>query len=182
MTQPELDWFYGGGAGRFWPELWESFASLVPPSEQGDFIAAYHKRLFSGDHQVETKFARAWARWENALASIESDGIVGEAPAEYSRAFARIENHYFHHGGFLSQDQQILRNMPKIADIPGVIVQGRFDMICPPVSAYQLAALWPKADLRIVARAGHALSETGISAELIAAMDLIGTRAGALHL
>ncbi len=182
MTQPELDWFYGGGAGRFWPELWESFASLVPPSEQGDFIAAYHKRLFSGDHQVETKFARAWARWENALASIESDGIVGEAPAEYSRAFARIENHYFHHGGFLSQDQQILRNMPKIADIPGVIVQGRFDMICPPVSAYQLAALWPKADLCMVARAGHALSETGISAELIAAMDLIGTRADALHL
>tara|TARA_R110002051_G_scaffold260404_2_gene320215 strand:- start:2719 stop:3708 length:990 start_codon:yes stop_codon:yes gene_type:complete len=182
MTQPELDWFYGGGAGKFWPELWEKFAGLVPSSEQSDFIAAYHKRLFSGDHQIEIKFARAWAKWENALASIESDGIVGEAPAEYSRAFSRLENHYFYHGGFLSHDQQILQNMHKIADIPGVIVQGRFDMICPPASAYRLAALWPASDLYMVARAGHALSETGISAELIAAMDLLGARADTLNL
>ena len=182
MTQPELDWFYGGGAGKFWPDLWEKFAGLVPADEQGDFIAAYHKRLFSGDHQQEVKYARAWAKWENALASIDSDGIVGEGPAEYSRAFARLENHYFQQAGFLSPDQQILENMHKIADIPGVIVQGRFDMICPPESAYKLASQWPASELCLIAKAGHALSETPISAQLISAMDIIGARAAALSL
>lgn len=182
MTQPELDWFYGGGAGRFWPDLWEKFAGLVPADEQGDFIAAYHKRLFSGDHQQEVKYARAWSRWENALASIDSDGIVGEGPAEYSRAFARLENHYFQNAGFLSPDQQILENMHRIADIPGVIVQGRFDMICPPESAHKLASRWPASELRLIAKAGHALSEAPISAQLISAMDILGARAAALNL
>jgi len=171
MTQPELDWFYGGGAGRFWPDLWQRFTKIVPPEEHGDLIAAYHRRLFSGDRQIETTFARTWAAWENALAAIDSDGVTGESPADYARAFARLENHYFVNGGFLSKDQQILDRMDRIQHIPGVIVQGRFDMICPPVSAHTLAGLWPKARLTMVGRAGHALSEPGISAELVRAMD-----------
>ncbi|WP_394151699.1 prolyl aminopeptidase [Loktanella salsilacus] len=171
MTQGELDWFYGGGAGRFWPDLWQRFVQLVPEDERGNLVEAYHKRLFSGDMMTETKYARAWAQWENALAAIDSDGRVGESPADYARAFARLENHYFYHNGWLDADHQILARTDRLARIPGVIVQGRYDMICPPLSAYTLAQQWPLAKLTFVGRAGHALSEPGISAELVRAMD-----------
>ncbi|MEL6682367.1 MAG: prolyl aminopeptidase [Pseudomonadota bacterium] len=184
MTQQELDWFYGGGAGKFWPDLWARFVELIPEDEQNDLIAAYHRRLFSGDIPLETRFARAWASWENALASIDSDGVSGDSPADYARAFARLENHYFYHQGFLSDDQQILHpdQMSKIANIPGVIVQGRYDMICPPVSAYELSKRWPISRLTLIARAGHALSEPGISAELVRTMDMLGAQRGKLGL
>lgn len=171
MTQAELQWFYGGGAGCFWPELWRDFAGMVPESERGDLIGAYHKRLFSGDLMVETRFSRAWAAWENALASIDHDGPLGEAPADYARAFARLENHYFVNAGFLEEDGQVLRDLSRLRDVPGVIVQGRYDMICPPVSAWKLSQGWGRADLRIIPVAGHALSEPGISAELVRVMD-----------
>ena len=177
MTQGELDWFYGGGAGQFWPDLWADFVGLVPEDERGDLITAYHRRLFSGDMVTETRFARAWANWENALASIDHDGGSGDSPSDYARVFARLENHYFIHGGFLTPDQQILSRMDRIAHIPGVIVQGRFDMICPPAAAWRLVGLWPAARLHLVARAGHALSEPGISAELVRAMDALGAQA-----
>jgi len=182
MTKPEIEWFYGGGAGKFWPELWDKFADLIPVEEQGDLVAAYHKRLFSGNNAQEVTYARAWSSWENALASIDSNGVSGEAPAEYARAFARLENHYFVNDGFLSADQQILKNIHKIAHIPSVIVQGRFDMICPPISAYKLAQSWPNADLRMIGRAGHALSEQGISNALVSAMDDLGAKPEALRL
>jgi proline iminopeptidase len=171
MTQPELDWFYGGGAGKFWPDLWARFEALIPEDERGDMIAAYHSRLFSGDRMIEVRYGRAWAAWENALASIHNDGPGGEAPADYARAFARLENHYFTNKGWLDNSTQILNRMERIAHIPAVIVQGRYDMICPPVSAYKLAENWPAARLEMVARAGHALSEPGISAALVGAMD-----------
>lgn len=170
-TQSELDWFYGGGAGRFWPETWERFVKLIPEGERDDLIGAYHKRLFSGDRAQETLFAKAWARWENALASVRSNGDGGEPGGEYARAFARLENHYFTNKVFLERDGQIMDQVERIADIPGVIVQGRYDMICPPETAYALANKWKKADLRMVSVAGHALSEPGISAELRRAMD-----------
>ncbi len=176
MSRAELDWFYGGGAGQFWPDLWARFVDLVPEGERGDLIAAYHKRLFSGEAMVETRFARAWAAWENALASIGSDGRVGAGPTEYARAFARLENHYFSNAGFLETDGQILRDVGRIADIPGDIVQGRFDMICPPKSAHMLHEAWPSSSLTIVPRAGHALSEPGISRELLRATDAIAAR------
>ncbi|MGH1464006.1 MAG: prolyl aminopeptidase [Cognatishimia sp.] len=171
MTQRELDWFYGGGAGQFWPETWARFADLIPKDEQSDMIAAYHQRLFCGDRAIEVKYARAWAAWENALASVQSDGTSGSPPAEYARAFSRLENHYFRNAGFLDFDGQILAHMDRIAHIPAVIVQGRFDMICPPRSAYDLAACWPNAKLRMIQNAGHALSEPGISAELVRIMN-----------
>ena len=184
MTQSELDWFYGGGAGKFWPDLWQKFAGMIPEDEQDDFIAAYHRRLFSGDLQMETRFARAWASWENALASIDNDGATGESPAEYARAFARLENHYFQNAGFLNADQQILHpaQMARISDIPGVIVQGRYDMICPPVSAHRLAQMWPAARLTLIGRAGHALSEPGISAELVHTMEAMAGQRERLRL
>ena len=94
MTQAELKWFYGGGAGQFWPDVWARFKDIIPEDEHDDLIAAYNRRLFSGDLAVETRFARAWAAWENSLASISNDGNSGQSPAEYARAFARLENHY----------------------------------------------------------------------------------------
>ena len=171
MTQSELDWFYGGGAGQFWPETWKRFSDLIPESERGDMIQAYHRRLFCGDHATEVKYAQAWASWENALASVYSNGAGGEPPAEYARAFSRLENHYFLNKGFLERDGQILANMDRIQDIPGYIVQGRYDMICPPRAAYALSERWKRARLRMIRNAGHALSEPGISAELVRIMD-----------
>jgi proline iminopeptidase len=171
MTKRELDWFYGGGAGQFWPDVWKRFLDPIPEDERHDLIRAYHRRLFSGDLSIETRHARAWASWENTLASIENDGPGGESPAEYARAFARLENHYFINGGFLEEDGQILRNMDLLEEVPGTIVQGRYDMICPPVSAQRLHEAWPRSRLVIVPRAGHALSEPGISAELVRTTD-----------
>ena len=173
MTQTELDWFYGGGAGKFWPDVWDRFAGLIPEDEQDDLIAAYAKRLFCGDMQTELKYAKAWSSWENALASINSNGRVGESPGEYARAFARLENHYFLNAGFLEFDGEILENMNRIAHIPGVIIQGRYDMICPPQAAYSIAKVWPACDLDMIPYAGHTLSEPGITAGLVRAMDRI---------
>ena len=171
MTQAELGWFYGGGAGAFFPELWARFVAPVPADERGDLIGAYHRRLFSGDLMEETRLGRVWANWENALASVGHDGAVGESPAEYARAFARLENHYFQNAGFLEADGWILRERHRIEGLPATIVQGRLDMICPPRAAWRLAEGWDKADLRIVPMAGHALSEPGISAELVQVMN-----------
>ena len=171
MTQPELDWFYGGGAGKFWPELWQRFVSVIPEDERDDLIAAYHKRLFSGDMREEMRFGTTWTHWENALASFQSNGFGGHCPPAYARTFARIENHYFINDGFLNQDQKILNNMEKIRHIQGYIVQGRYDMICPPAMAYELSRKWPRCDLRIMSYAGHAMSEPKISSELVSIMD-----------
>ncbi|MGP6088640.1 prolyl aminopeptidase [Antarctobacter jejuensis] len=171
MTGAELNWFYGGGAGQFWPEPWARFSEMIPEEERGNLIEAYHQRLFSGDIHTETRFAQAWSSWENALASVYSNGQGGEAPGDYARAFARLENHYFINRGFLDEDGWILKNVNRIAEIPGVIVQGRYDMICPPRRAWELARNWPGADLRMIRNAGHALSEPGISAELVRVMD-----------
>ncbi|HHB81173.1 MAG TPA: prolyl aminopeptidase, partial [Aliiroseovarius sp.] len=172
-TKAELKWFYGGGAGRFFPELWERFARMIPPEEHGDLIAAYTKRLFGRDKAQQVTFAKAWSGWENALASIDNPGNHMDAPADYALAFAKIENHYFSHGAFLDRDGQLFDDMPRIAHIPGSIVQGRHDMICPPSTAWRLHKRWPSSELRMVNKAGHALSEPGITAELVRVMEKV---------
>lgn len=177
-TEAELQWFYGGGAARFWPGQWAEFTALIPEDERADLIAAYNKRLFCGDRDEETRHARAWAKWENALASVSSNGQSSDSPAEYARAFARLENHYFLNRAFLDNDDQILGNMSRIAHIPGHIVQGRYDMICPPDTAWALAKRWPAAALRIVPMAGHALSEPGITSALVDVMNAIARTGG----
>lgn len=175
-TQAELDWFYGGGAGQFWPEQWSAFLSAIPQEEHGDLISAYNRRLFSGDLSTEVEFGRVWSKWENALASISSNGSAGDPPSEYARAFARLENHYFSNAAFLHRDGQLLDDVEKMAHIPGTIVQGRFDMICPPHNAFKLHQRWPASRLHMIGMAGHALSEPGISAALVEAMDEIGAK------
>ncbi|SEK85637.1 proline iminopeptidase [Roseovarius azorensis] len=175
MTEAELRWFYGGGAGAFWPETWARFCAPIPERERGDLIDAYHKRLFSGRLNEEITYARTWSAWENALATVQSTGVGGDSPADYARAFARLENHYFTHRGFLDHDGQILDRMGDIAHVPGTIVQGRYDMICPPATAHRIADAWPGCDLRIIPVAGHALSEPGISADLVRVMKKLAT-------
>ncbi|WP_431301214.1 prolyl aminopeptidase [Tabrizicola sp. BL-A-41-H6] len=173
MTKAELKWFYGGGAGNFFPELWNRFVNAIPLAERDNLIAAYNRRLFSGNLMEESRFGRIWANWENALASIHHEGPMGESPSDYARAFSRLENHYFQNGGFLQSDGWILRERPRIEHIPCTIVQGRYDMICPPVSAWKLADGWDKCHLKMVGLAGHALSEPGISEALVRVMDAL---------
>ena len=173
MTQAELDWFYAGGAARFFPELWQRFIEMLPPAERGNVIEGFYRRLFSPDEEVQTKFARAWTSWESALATLEGASHVGSTPAAYARAFARIENHYFMNKGFLPEDGYIMANLHKIAHIPGVIVQGRYDMICPPETAFKLHEAWPSSRLIMAPTSGHSLSEQGISSALLGVMDEI---------
>ena len=170
-TQSELDWFYGGGAGGFFPDLWSRFLAPIPAEERSDIVAAYGRRLFSSNLVEESRHARIWANWENALASIHYERSVSEGPSEYARAFARLENHYFKNAVFLEHDDWIMQNRPRITHIPAHIVQGRYDMICPPRSANRLAEGWPLARLALIPMAGHALSEPGISEELVRVMD-----------
>lgn len=171
MTRAELDWFYGGGAGAFFPDLWARFVAPIPEDERGDLIGAYSRRLFSGNLIEESRHARVWANWENALASIHFDGNMSDGPTEYARAFARLENHYFVNAGFLEHDGWIMANRHRIEHIPAHIVHGRYDMICPPRAAARLAEGWPLARLSLIPMAGHALSEPGISEELVRVMD-----------
>ena len=168
-TQAELDWCYGGGAGRFFPDLWAQFRDPIPESERGDLIAAYHKRLFSDDLGRQGRYAQPWLMWENALAGLQS-AAVSHAPSDYARAFARLENHYFTNRCFLDEGQ-LLRDRHRIEHLPAVIVQGRYDMVCPPLSAWRLAEGWEGCDLRLIPASGHALSEPRISAELVRVMD-----------
>jgi proline iminopeptidase len=164
MTEPELRWFYGGGAASFFPDLWARFTAPIPEGERHDLVAAYHRRLFDPalDGAAALRLSRAWAGWENALASIDADGPHPfDAPADYARAFARLEAHYFHNAGFLQPHQHILPNMGRISHLPGAIVQGRYDMICPPASAHALAQAWPRARLEMVPRAGSRPERAG---------------------
>ncbi len=170
MTRAELDWFYGGGAARFFPEDWAEFVAPIPPEERDDLIGAYYRRLSGGNEAAQTRFARPWVRWETATAALRPSR-AGFIDAAYARAFARIESHFFSHGGWLEEDGQVLRDMARIRGVPGVIVQGRYDMICPPETAARLAAEWPAGVLKLVDDGGHALSEPGIAAELIRATD-----------
>ncbi len=171
MTDLELDWFYNGGAGMFFPDEWRKLIDLLKPGEQVDVINSYNKKLFQEDEAEQTKYARAWTEWETALATMNAKSLNGVTPGEYARAFARIENHYFVNKGFLNKDNIILNNMHKMDQIPGTIIQGRYDMICPPLSAYKLYNAWERSKLHVIDNAGHSLSEEGISSALVSVMD-----------
>ncbi len=171
FTEAELDWFYGGGAARFFPDQWRKFVGVLPERERGDVIGAFHRRLFSDDPAVQTRFAHAWSNWENALASMGAAGNAVPLSTGYALAFARLECHYFVNRGFLDGDGFILRNMSRIGHIPGTIVQGRFDMVCPPSAAFELHDAWPESRLHVVGDAGHSVTEPGIAARLVETMD-----------
>ena len=172
MTQKELDWFYSeGGASLFWPDQWYHFSSIVPENERDNLIKAYNKRLFNESEQIREKFALSWTIWENSLATLQSSDTLSNPPVNYALAFSRIENHYFINKGFLEKDNQIFSDIHKIKDVPGIIVQGRYDMVCPPVTAFNINKVWDKSKLIFANLSGHAMSEPNITKALLSATE-----------
>jgi proline iminopeptidase len=172
----ELEWFYQdpGGAAALDPDMWEGYVAPIPQAERGDLIRAYYRRLTSTDRKVLTEAAAAWSVWEGATSYLRQNPEFIEkftADAEYAAAFARIECHYFINAGFFRQDDQLLADVPRIRHIPAVIVQGRYDVVCPMRSAWDLHRAWPEADLRITPDAGHSAFEVGNARALVAATD-----------
>jgi proline iminopeptidase len=171
----EIDWFYQnpGAAAALYPDLWEQYVSVIPEAERSDMVRAYYKRLTSNDSKVMRQAARTWSVWEGATSflRLNPDYVAKFQEDEYAAAFARIECHYFINNGFMRTDNQLLEDVGKIRKIPAVIVQGRYDVICPMKSAWDLHRAWPEADLRIVADAGHSAFEPGNIHELISATD-----------
>lgn len=171
LRRSELAWFYQEGCSAIFPDAWEAFVRIIPPDERSDMIGAYYRRLTDPDPAVHLPAAEAWSVWEGTTLSLVEDParIRVFANRAYALAFARIECHYFVNNGFLASDGELLANADRIADIPGVIVHGRYDVVTPVKSAWDLSKAWPKAELRIVPEAGHAMTEPGIIHELVAA-------------
>lgn len=171
----ELRWFYESpdGTGALFPDLYAQFLRPIAPEERGDLLRAYYRRLTSDNREVLLEAARAWSTWEGSTSFLlrDSSTLDKYEEAQFSAAFARIECHYFIHGGFLRSSTQLLDDVPRIRHIPAVIVQGRYDVVCPMKSAWDLHRAWPEADLRIVPDAGHSAFEPGITHELIAATE-----------
>ena len=171
----ELEWFYqdAGGAAALFPDLWEEYLKPIPVSERADMMGAYHRRLTSTDPATLLAAARSWSIWEGATSNLrfKPDSIAQFGDPTYAAAFARIECHYFVNRGFLRSETQLLEDVGKIRKIPGVIVQGRYDVVCPMRSAWDLHRAWPEADLKIVPDSGHSAFEVGTVHELVAATD-----------
>jgi len=173
LRRSEISWFYQEGASHVFPDAWENYVAPIPPEERGDMIESYYARLTSDDAEARQTAARAWSVWEGSTLSLWPDpGREAHfAGDDYSLAFARIECHYFINGGFFEYDGQLLAEIDKCRQIPGVIVQGRYDMCTPAQTAWELHKAWPEADFRLVHDAGHASSEPGIVHELVSATD-----------
>lgn len=168
----EVLWTFGGGAQRVFPDGWTEFLGLLDDSERADVMAAYHRRLTSEDPAVRRAAALAWNRWEELASHLVADLVpVAEEDVPSEVALARIEAHYFVNGAFLSSDDQLLRDVAKVRHLPAVIVQGRYDMVCPAVSAWDLHHAWPGSRLTIVPAAGHSADEPGIVSALVDATE-----------
>lgn len=169
----ELVWFYQEGASRVWPDLWEPYRDAIPEGERGDFISAYHKRLTSEDRATRVKFARIWSTWEASTSKLiyDREFVQHYDEDEFALAFARIENHYFMNGAFLRSDAQLLEDAYKIRHIPTEIVQGRYDLVCPAESAWDLHKALPESKLHMIPTSGHSALEEGISAKLLEVME-----------
>jgi proline iminopeptidase len=179
LRQLELTWFYQLGASLVFPEQWQKYLAPIPPAERGDLLGAFHRRLLSDDAAVCLAAARAWSIWEGATSSLlpnpKREDQFGSP--EFALALARIEAHYFVNRGFFEHENQLLDGVERIRQIPAVIVHGRYDVVCPIDTAFELHRRWPEADFRIVPDAGHSAYEPGITAELIAATDRFGAAA-----
>lgn len=178
LRRSELEWFYQGGADQIFPDAWEAYLAAIPKVEHGDLISAYYRRLTSDDAATRMAAAKAWTTWESSTSFLlqDPDHIAATQVDEFALAFARIECHYFVHGGFFDVDGQLLRDVDRIRRIPAVIVQGRYDVICPMRSAWDLHRAWPEADLVVVPDVGHSAFEAGTSSALIEATDRFADR------
>lgn len=178
LRKREIAWFYQDGANFLFPDAWEDYLAPIAPAERGDLLHAYYKRLTSPDAAVRQEAARAWSVWEARTSCLRQNGelIAQNAGTEYSLAFARIECHYFVHDAFLKKDGELLDLVPRLRHIPCVIVQGRYDVVCPMESAWLLHRAWPEAEFHVVPDAGHAALEPGNCHELITATDRFRAR------
>jgi proline iminopeptidase len=176
LRKSEIDWFYQDGCSWIFPDAFADFLKPIPVEERGNLVAAYHRRLTSSDRRIQIEAARAWSVWEGSTLSLIQDPerLKLFSTDDYAIAFACIECHYFINRGFLEHDNQLLDNVVRIREIPCIIVHGRYDMVTPVKNAYDLCRAWPGAKLHIVPDAGHAMTEKGITTELIAATRRYG--------
>jgi proline iminopeptidase len=173
LRRQEIDWFYQRGASVLFPDAWESYLKPIPEAEHGDLLGAYHRRLLSPDAAVRQEAALAWSIWEASTSRLlmDSEMLRRMSNPRFAEAFARIECHYFVNRGFLRSDNQLLEDAWRLRDIPTVIVQGRYDVVCPMESAWALHRALPDAELVVVPDAGHSALEPGITRALVAATD-----------
>lgn len=172
LRKAELDWFYQAGTSALFPDAWEDFVAPIPVGERHDLMGAYYRRLTGSDEAVKLACAKTWSQWEAATVSLQPapERVQRFANPQFALAFARIECHYFMHGGWLREDQ-LLRGAARLAPIPSVIVQGRYDVVTPMMTAWALHRAWPEAELEIVPDAGHTATEPGIVDALVRATD-----------
>lgn len=173
FAQDEMDWFYRTGTAVLFPDAYAEFIGALPQDERDDPVRSYHARLTSADAEIRAAAARAWSIWECRVATLLPDhDLVSHCDdAGFSLAFARIECHYFVHGGFLETPDQLLEQVGRIRDVPATIVHGRYDVICPMRNAWRLHRAWPESQLVIVPDAGHSANEPGITRALVEATD-----------
>jgi proline iminopeptidase len=173
LRKQEIEWFYQRGASAIFPDAWEGYLAPIPEAERGDLLHAYHRRLTSDDEKVRQEAARAWSVWEGRTSCLapNADLIAKTGEDAFSLAFARIECHYFVNDAWLLPPRDLLGSIDKIRKIPGVIVQGRYDVVCPMESAWALHRAWPEAQLVVVGDAGHSANEPGITSALVEATD-----------
>lgn len=169
----EIRWFYQEGASAIFPDVWEEYLRVIPEAERGDMLSAYHRRLTSEDEAVRLEAARAWSIWEGSTSKLFPDAnLISHFGEEHlALALARIECHYFMNNAFFETDNYLIENVGKIRHIPAVIVQGRYDVVCPMMSAWELRRAWPEAELQIIPDAGHSATEPGIISALVDATD-----------
>ncbi len=169
----ELDWFYQSGASEIFPDFWERFRDHIPEAERGDMMTAYHKRLTGDDEAAQLAAARAWSVWEGSTSKLfpSADLMDHWEGAHEALQLARIECHYFMNNSFFPSENYLIENVDKIRHIPTVIVQGRYDVVCPATSAWDLHRAFPEAEFKLIADAGHSVSEPGIASALIEATD-----------
>jgi len=167
----EIDWFYQEGANAIFPDVWEQYENVVPESERGNMLEAYHRRLTSEDESVRLEAARAWSTWEgSALKLIPDQNLIDDfSKPHLALSLARIEAHYFMNNAFFETGNYLLENVAKIRHIAAVIVQGRYDVVCPMMSAWALHRAWPEAEFIVVGDAGHSVTEPGIRSALVEA-------------
>ena len=169
----EVQWFYQRGADALFPDVWETYVAPIPEAERHDLIAAYHRRLTGSDVAEQLACARAWSQWEGATLSLLPDEkrVADFGSDHFALAFARIECHYFQNRGFFARDGQLLAEAHRLKDIPGIIIQGRYDVVTPMETAWALHRAWPEAEFIIVPDAGHTATEPGIADAIVRATE-----------
>lgn len=173
LRPEEIRWFYQSGASYLYPDSWETYLAPIPVEEHDDLLSAYYRRLTDSDQAVQLQAARAWSIWEASTSKLIPDESLVDKFGEdsFAIAFARIECHYFMNGGFFETPDQIIANADRLRSLPGVIVQGRYDIVCPMKTAWELHRAWPEAEFIVVPDAGHSATEPGITQALIKATN-----------